>query len=1206
VLGVAVVVVHKRIHPTTGRTFPNTHLLRNKHINKHMTPRDAAQAAPSTEEMAQIKVGPDLNGSRTALDHKVYRQIVLPNGLRCVLIQDTLAMNQEGGAMDDNDFESDSDLESDSEKDEDNQEDTPDAPDDKDDGDDGGLRDAAASLLVGTGSAMDPRGCEGLAHAMEHFLHMGSEKYPGENDYEAYVANHGGSDNAFTEWEYTIYSVSVQQDYLFGALDRLAQHFVAPLLREESIARELKSVESEFQLNKSSDDCRRQQLLCATANPAHPFSRFAWGNLRSLQEIPALLGIDPLAEMRQFFDRYYYAANMRLVVMGAYTLDSMQAKVYNIFRDVPALPRLEAPFALPVVPSSLGSWDSPYTSPLATAGPLFTKERSLQKIFYILPIKERHNLIITWELPCMFAHWDSKPTDYLGHLMGHEAEGSLLSYLRQRGWATGCSAGLGEEGIEFASSHALYSMSFSLSETGLVHWREVVTATYAYIGMLRWYSAEQGWPEWIFNELKQLAEVSHQYSDEESPDDLVENLVQEMLPCYPVPPERLLDASVLLFRFDPDQISTILNDSLTPENARIDLMSSSFGKYDDFDVKVPEDATDTIIREVTVLPSSDSFDAKSAPAPQIEPMFGSLFWCQDVSEVLLQEWKATAMPQPPSIPVALPPQNPFVPTRYDLKDLPVSDSRHPLVNSSLKVCTTVGKKKQWFQATVMRYNRSDNSILLSYEDEEEQWHKLDQPIADFSREKLQPGFEASLDKRKNKFRLLVLASIGSGMIRSFGDEDDVDGAEGFPPIPPAAPRSRLPKEIASSNLLRMWHLQDRNFHRPIADFRIQVICEKANSTPLVRAVAELLAELVCDICTEKSYLASVCDIGSSVSAVCDGFSLGFHGFDDKLLDLVQYILPIFLSFVSTENSLPDGIPESRFDASLEVLRRKYKNQGMSSSNFCKDLRLQALRVQYWSSFEKLKALEAIDIPTFVQTASSLLSSLGVEVLFHGNVTEADAKQAKGMVESILLKAGISAGIPRKKYPPQTMLKLPQVKTPSLLVVPSKEHHDPNTAVEVYFQVGKDKLEDRVMVDLLMNMMDEPFFDHLRTKDQYGYEVECDTRWSYGITGMVFRVVSNVKSAESIVARVDQFLLDFRKTIVEMSKEDYMEHVVALASSKLEMFNAMAEEYVLLSFLSSLCPPGFSPMHVVTERIPIGVKSRMAHITGKLGEMKLCT
>jgi secreted Zn-dependent insulinase-like peptidase len=43
--------------------------------------------------------------------------------------------------------------------------------------------DAAAALDVGMGSMADPEAHQGLAHFLEHMLFLGSEKYPGDNEY---------------------------------------------------------------------------------------------------------------------------------------------------------------------------------------------------------------------------------------------------------------------------------------------------------------------------------------------------------------------------------------------------------------------------------------------------------------------------------------------------------------------------------------------------------------------------------------------------------------------------------------------------------------------------------------------------------------------------------------------------------------------------------------------------------------------------------------------------------------------------------------------------------------------------------------------------------------------------------------------------------------------------------------------------------------
>jgi nardilysin len=168
--------------------------------------------------------GPDLNPTKSQLDPKLYRQILLPNGLRCVLIQDTIAMHQSGGVTDyyheDESIESFSSDE-DEEKDKEEEKNTNDKDDDDDkdgnDDDDTGLRDAAVAILVGAGSMYDPPTCQGLAHFLEHLLFMGSTKYPGENEYEAFVAKHCGSDNAYTEWEYTVYSLEIPQEFLWPA-----------------------------------------------------------------------------------------------------------------------------------------------------------------------------------------------------------------------------------------------------------------------------------------------------------------------------------------------------------------------------------------------------------------------------------------------------------------------------------------------------------------------------------------------------------------------------------------------------------------------------------------------------------------------------------------------------------------------------------------------------------------------------------------------------------------------------------------------------------------------------------------------------------------------------------------------------------------------------------------------------------------------------
>lgn len=73
---------------------------------------------------------------------------------------------------------------------------------------------------------------------------MGTEKYPKENDYNQYLAEHSGHSNAFTGMENTNYYFEVGQEWLEGALDRFAQFFISPLFSDSCTERELKAVDS--------------------------------------------------------------------------------------------------------------------------------------------------------------------------------------------------------------------------------------------------------------------------------------------------------------------------------------------------------------------------------------------------------------------------------------------------------------------------------------------------------------------------------------------------------------------------------------------------------------------------------------------------------------------------------------------------------------------------------------------------------------------------------------------------------------------------------------------------------------------------------------------------------------------------------------------------------------------------------------------------
>lgn len=75
-------------------------------------------------------------------------------------------------------------------------------------------------LIQSLGYMSDPPEVYGLAHFCEHMLFLGTKKYPNENDYSKFLSEHGGSSNAATYSDHTIYYFDIVPEKLNNALDR--------------------------------------------------------------------------------------------------------------------------------------------------------------------------------------------------------------------------------------------------------------------------------------------------------------------------------------------------------------------------------------------------------------------------------------------------------------------------------------------------------------------------------------------------------------------------------------------------------------------------------------------------------------------------------------------------------------------------------------------------------------------------------------------------------------------------------------------------------------------------------------------------------------------------------------------------------------------------------------------------------------------------
>ena len=91
----------------------------------------------------------------------------------------------------------------------------------------------------------------------------------------------------------------------------------------------------------------------------------------------------------------------------------------------------------------------------------------------------------------------------------------------------------------------------------------------------------------------------------------------------------------------------------------------------------------------------------------------------------------------------------------------------------------------------------------------------------------------------------------------------------------------------------------------------------------------------------------------------------------------------------------------------------------------------------------------------------------------------------------------------------------------------------------------------------MDLIEEPFFDELRTKRQLGYVVCTGLTPSGGTVSAEF-MVQGKHRPEELEHAMEAFLDSFHDTLVAMPDEHFEKHRAALAAAWLEKFKCMSE------------------------------------------------
>lgn len=177
------------------------------------------------------------------------------------------------------------------------------------------------------GGADEPIGESGLAHYLEHLMFKGTELVA-SGELSKKVKSWGGSDNAFTSWDYTAYFQTVPKDRLESVMlmeaDRMRN---LNFDDSEAITERAVVIEERKQRTGSNPAAQLSESMRAALFVNHPYARpiIGWGH-----ELDVL---DP-TRAREFYKQYYAPKNAILVVSGDVDAQDVFEKANMIYGGI--------------------------------------------------------------------------------------------------------------------------------------------------------------------------------------------------------------------------------------------------------------------------------------------------------------------------------------------------------------------------------------------------------------------------------------------------------------------------------------------------------------------------------------------------------------------------------------------------------------------------------------------------------------------------------------------------------------------------------------------------------------------------------------------------------------------------------------------------------------------------------------------------------
>ena len=188
-----------------------------------------------------------------------------------------------------------------------------------------------SQLWYHVGSSYEHEGITGVSHALEHLMFKRTTT-ASAGEFSRLVAEHGGSDNAFTGKHYTAYFQHIASDQLELCLRYEADRMNGLVFDQAEFKREMDVIREERSLRVDNSPLSQfYERFVATVYSRSPLRHPVIGWPEDIQQLE-------LEDARKWYRRWYMPNNATLVIAGDVQFDEVDRLVTKYFSKIPSRP----------------------------------------------------------------------------------------------------------------------------------------------------------------------------------------------------------------------------------------------------------------------------------------------------------------------------------------------------------------------------------------------------------------------------------------------------------------------------------------------------------------------------------------------------------------------------------------------------------------------------------------------------------------------------------------------------------------------------------------------------------------------------------------------------------------------------------------------------------------------------------------------------